>query len=118
MSKMTVIYYVDTKNRSPVKEFIDSLNEKQQDKIVRAIHPITEFGIGTHLRNTKKLTGTDLWEIRILGKDSIRIIYALEIQDVILILHIFVKKSQKTPMKEIGVAERRLHEFRSRNGLT
>jgi hypothetical protein len=59
MSKMIVIYYKDANTRSPVKEFIDSLNEKQQDKIMRAIYPIVEFGIGTHLRNTKKLSGTD-----------------------------------------------------------
>ena len=115
MSKIVVIYFVDTNNRSPVKEFIDKLSKKQQDKIMRAIYPIVEFGIGTHLRNTKKLGDTDLWEIRILGKDSIRIIYALEIRNAILVLHVFVKKSQKTPTREIGIAERRLHEFRSRN---
>lgn len=34
---MTVIYYVDSKSKSPVKEFIDSLSEKLQDKIIRAI---------------------------------------------------------------------------------
>jgi len=112
---MIVIYYVDANTHSPVKEFIDSLSGKQQDKIMRAIYPITEFGIGNHLRNTKKLSGTDLWEIRILGKDSMRIIYALEIQSAILILHIFIKKNQKTPTKEIKIAERRLYEFRSRN---
>lgn len=115
MRKMIVIYYVDANARSPVKDFIDSLNEKQQDKIVRAIYPIAEFGIGTHLRNTKKLSGTDLWEIRILGKDSIRIIYVLELRNAILVLHIFIKKSQKTPTNEIKIAERRLQEFRSRN---
>ena len=114
MSKMTVIYYVDSKSRSPVKDFIDSLGEKQQDKVIRAIYPIAEFGIGTHLRNTKKLTGTDLWEIRILGQDSIRIIYALQIRDVILILHIFTKKTQKTPPKEIATADRRLQDYISR----
>lgn len=114
MSEIIVIYFVDRNNRSPVKEFIDKLNKKQQDKIVRAIYPIVEFGIGTHLRNTKKLSGTDLWEIRTLGKDSLRIIYALEIRDAILILHAFVKKNQKTPTREIAIAEKRLREFKSR----
>lgn len=115
MSKITVIYFVDTNNRSPVKEFIDKLSKKQQDKIMRAIYPVEEFGIGTHLRNTKKLIGTDLWEIRILGKDSMRIIYALEIRNAILILHVFVKKSQRALAKKAKTTQARICELEGQN---
>lgn len=115
MSKIGVIYFIDKNRFSPVKDVIDRLDKKQQDKISRAIYPITEFGLGTHLRNTRKITGTELWEIRILGRDSIRVIYAIEIKGFILILNVFIKKTQKTPYKEIKIAENRLRDFRTRN---
>jgi len=57
----------------------------------------------------KKLTGTPLWEIRILGKDNIRIFYALMSKNGIIVLHGFIKKSLKTPSREIEVA---LHRYK------
>lgn len=50
----------------------------------------------------KKLTGTSLWEIRILGGDSIRIFYVTMKIKTFFLLHAFKKKSQKTPSKELA----------------
>src|SRR3989339_1081949 len=93
MRKMTLIYYEEKNGKSQVKDFIHSLAELPKDKVIRAIKPLTEFGLGTHLLNTKKLVGTPLWEVLVLGKDSIRIFFAVVVNDVILVLHGFVKKS-------------------------
>lgn len=111
---MRVLYYVDCRGNNPVKEFIDSLSVAQQRKVLRAIQPVIEFGIGSHLRNTKKLVGTPLWEIRVLGKDNIRMFYAIEIKGIVLILNGFIKKSQKTPNKEIQLAMNRLEDAKLR----
>lgn len=111
---MRVLYYVDARDNNPVKDFIDSLTLTQQSKVLRAIQPIIEFGIGSHLHNTKKLVGTPLWEIRVLGKDNIRLFYAVEIKDVVLILHGFIKKTQKTQVKEIRLAMSRLVDAKLR----
>lgn len=98
---MKLLYFTDSKGESPVLKDIFSLTKSQQGKIERALQPILEFGLGNHLIHTKKLVGTPLWEIRILGKDNIRILYVIEILNIILILHVFMKKTQKTLRKDI-----------------
>lgn len=59
----------------------------------------------------KKLSGTPFWEIRILGQDNPRIIYVLLIQSRILLLHGFIKKKQKTPLKDLETASKRHQQF-------
>lgn len=112
---MTLVYYEDRHGRSEVKDFIRALSELPKDKVIRAISPLVEFGLGSHLLNTKKLVGTPLWEVRVLGKDSIRIFFAVVVNGIVLILHGFVKKTQKTPTREIRVAINRLEEWKFRH---
>ena len=114
MRKTKVIFYTNNKGVSPVKNDLFKLTKRQQGKVQRAIQPIVEFGVGTHIRNIKKLTGTPLWEIRILGRDNIRILYAMVIAGSIVLLNIFVKKSQKTPRKELKIALERLADAKRR----
>ncbi|MFV1917708.1 MAG: type II toxin-antitoxin system RelE/ParE family toxin, partial [Patescibacteria group bacterium] len=51
------------------------------------------------------------WEIRILGKDNIRIFYAVVYKGDVLMLHGFIKKTRKTPRKELLVALDRYREW-------
>lgn len=55
---------------------------------------------------TKKLR-KDLFELRITGKEQIRILYTAKASNIIL-LHVFKKKTQKTPPNEIKTALLRL----------
>lgn len=71
--------------------------------------------MGEHVLNTKKIAGTKMWEVRVLGKDSVRIFFAVAVKGVVLVLHGFVKKTQKTPKREIRVAQSRLREWLERN---
>ncbi len=53
-----------------------------------------------------------LWEMRMSGKDGIaRAIYVLAVGKRIVILHAFVKKTQKTPPEAIRLALRRAKEL-------
>lgn len=106
-----VIYYTTVLKESPALNFIESLSTPQARKIGRVLTYIRQYGLITAIRHIKKLTGTPLWEIRILGQDNIRVLYAIEDQDAIIILHGFVKKTQKTPVKEIKIALVRLGEW-------
>ena len=72
---------------------------------------IQEYGLSVAIPHIKKLTGTSLWEIRILGNDSIRLLYVVIDKDGILVLHGFIKKSQKTPYKEIDIATSRYKQY-------
>ena len=108
-----IIYYTTKLKNSPPLDFLNSLPPQQGSKIRRVLSYIREYGLTTAIRHIKKLAGTPLWEIRILGQDNIRILYAIEDQDAIIILHGFIKKTQKTPLKEIETALRRLQEWKS-----
>ncbi len=98
----------------PVQEFIDSLEIKVQSKVKDSIKLLQEFGIRLGLPHVKKLTGTELWELRILGGDNLRVLYIAMTGKTFVLLHGFKKKKDKTPPKEIKIAEGRLDELRSR----
>src|SRR3989344_2457239 len=103
-----VVLYKNPQGDTPVNEFIFSLEIKAQSKVRDTIKLLQEFGIRLGLPHVKKLTGTDLWELRILGSDSIRVLYIATSGKTFLLLHGFKKKKDKTPPKEIKVAEDRL----------
>ncbi|HWY79737.1 MAG TPA: type II toxin-antitoxin system RelE/ParE family toxin [Candidatus Sulfotelmatobacter sp.] len=109
--KWIIEYFESSTGNKPVEEFINSLEEKAQVKIFRTFELLEEFGIRLGLPHVKKLTGTSLWELRILGSDSIRIFYIAKEQQTFLLLHAIKKKTQKTEKKEIKIANERLNEF-------
>lgn len=75
---------------------------------------LEEFGIGVRPLFAKKLTVSGIWELRIVGNDSIRILYAAASDKTFVLLHAFYKKKQKIDRKDVQLAERRLQEFKSR----
>lgn len=111
--KWRVVYFVSLSGENPVSEFIDSCNKPQQVKILRRLKNLEEYGLQVIIPHIKKLSGTPFWELRILGKDSIRIIYITEISNQIILFHGFFKKTQKTPPKEIEICLKRLKEYKS-----
>jgi len=107
-----IIYYTSSGRENPVKIFLESLRKQQKAKVFRIFQYIEIYGLSSALPHVKKLTGTSLWEIRILGQDNIRILYIGINQNTILLLHGFIKKKQKTPLWEINVALKRLDEYK------
>ena len=106
-----VSFYTGSNGRSPVKEFIEKSGKSLQVKLARQVRNLAEFGLTRDNPALRKLTGTLFWEIRILGKDSTRIICVVIIKNNISLLHIFKKKSDKTPLKEIQIATKRYKEL-------
>jgi phage-related protein len=57
--------------------------------------------------------GGGLFELRLKGAEGIaRVMYCLMIERQILVLHVFVKKTQKTPPRELRIARQRMKEFK------
>lgn len=94
-----VYYYISSSGDNPVKDFLDE-RPSVKSKAFKIFKYIKEFGLTTAIPHIKKLTNTPLWEIRILGEDSVRILF--------LLLHAFIKKTNKTPLREIRVALSRI----------
>lgn len=56
--------------------------------------------------------GTGVRELRVRGSDSqYRAIYITTIGDMVYVLHVFVKKTQRTPNTDVDIAKKRLSEI-------
>jgi phage-related protein len=113
--KCKVIYYASLQGNNPVKEFIESVTRQQKAKIFKVFYLLQEYGLSAIVPHIKKITGTPFWEIRILGQDNIRIVYIVAQKDAILALHGFIKKTQKTPEKEINIALKRYLDWKNQH---
>jgi len=77
---------------------------------LRSLELLKEFGphIGMpHVRSVSK----GLYEVRAQGKEGIgRALYCVLPRRELVIVNVFVKKSRKTPIKEIRLAQKRMKE--------
>ncbi len=112
----TIEYYLTPEGRWPVKEFIDSLSVEGQAKYIFITRLLQEYGIHVKEPYVKQITGhKKLYELRIKDKSGIsRILYVAHTGKKFVLLHGFIKKTDKTPAKEIGIAEQRMKDYLSR----
>ena len=74
---------------------------------------MAEFGPDLGLPHTRAM-GTGLFELRLKSREGIgRVFYCTLVQRKIVILHQFVKKSDKTPPKELAIARKRMKEWKN-----
>ena len=88
------------------REFIFSLPEKVQKKITYNLLKVEGGEINKEL--FKKLENSEIWEFRILYNGICYRLFAFwdtEMETLIIATHGIVKKTQKTPKKEIEKAE-------------
>ena len=105
----TVIFYKTVDGKCPVQEFLDSLSGKVAQKIAWVLRSLEDVEMVPSFY-FKKLVGTEeIWECRIqFGSNAYRI-FCFFIDSMVVLTHGFVKKTQKTPIREIekAVAYRR-----------
>jgi phage-related protein len=111
----TIVFYRTARGDSPVKEFFDSLNGKQAQKVLWVLQLIEELP-SVPEQYFKKLAGTeDIWEVRVqFGNDIFRLLGFIHGGQLIILTNGFAKKTQKTPLSEIALAERRRQDYLSR----
>jgi len=100
-----VVFYQSNRGNSPVVDYIDNLDKSVSPKYFKLIELLNEFGPRLGMPYSRKLT-KNLNELRTRGKNPIRVIYT-RVGNVYVILHAFQKKTNKTPTKEIKLAESR-----------
>lgn len=104
-----VVYYQDRRGRRPVHEFLDSLSATDRAKVRNALRLLCEFGVLLQMPHARPVSGhRGLWELR---AGAIRLFYFAHTGRQFIILHAFRKKSQRTPVQEIAIAERRMVEL-------
>lgn len=91
-----------------------SLPKDMQARFLRISELLESFGpqrVG--LPHVRPL-GEKLWEMRLSGREGIgRAIYTVAAGRRLVVLHAFVKKTQKTPRRAMDLALMRLKELRS-----
>lgn len=82
-------------------------------RLIKIIKIIEEYGLGALPRDSVKHLDGKLWELRVTGRDGIsRAIYVTASGQRVVILRAFVKKTQKTPERELDIARQRAKEVR------
>ena len=89
-----------------VEKFIDSLERQTRSKVERHIDLLEKFGNQLRMPYSKSL-GSNLFELRIKGQHEVRVFYTFDNNKAVF-LHGFIKKSQKTPQKELEIAKSKL----------
>ena len=108
----TVDFYTTDEGKTPVIDFLDSLSAKQAKKVTWVLQLIEELDVipSTYL---KKLVNTDdIWEVRVqVGNNIFRLLGFFDGNNLVVLNHGFQKKTQKTPPKEIKLAEQRRKDY-------
>lgn len=97
---------------SAVKEEAE-LPADMQARLGRTMRAVQEYGLFSLPHGWVKPLGDKLWEMRITGRDGIaRVIYITATGKRLVVVRIFIKKTQKTPDHEIKLARQRAKEVR------
>ena len=92
---------------------IDALPRDMRARLVRLSTLIEQIGFEALPANSVKHLDEKLWELRISGRDGIsRAIYLTASGRRMVILRVFVKKTQKTLPHELELARQRAKEIR------
>jgi phage-related protein len=94
-----------------VRDELEALPFDMQARFRRIAELIQEYGLErVHEPHIKHLHGS-LWEMRMKGKDGIsRSVYVTARGRRVVVVRVFVKKTQKTPRREIEIALQRAQE--------
>ena len=105
--KWSIEYY-----SNEVEETILNLPDGLLARYLRLTDLMLEFGPNLGMPHTKNIKGS-LIELRAKSKEGIaRIFYCTKIGNIIIMLHVFIKKSQKIPKKELNIAFKRMKEVK------
>lgn len=102
---------------------INYFNQKVLDEIeswpvgvladyARLIELLAQFGPDVRMPHSRSMGG-GLFELRPRGCEGVgRALYCFVSESRVLILHVFIKKSQATPQRELEIARKRMKEVR------
>jgi len=113
-----VYFYEDSGGNSPVFEYLQALSQRHDknsrinhNKINDYLETLSKHGKAAGEPYVKRIDG-EIWELRPIRN---RIFFASWSDNGFMLLHHFVKKTPKTPQREIDQAKRNLNDIRERS---
>ncbi len=111
MKQYLVRFYKDARGEEPVLKFIWAQDASTQSKFTKLFHLLEEYGPELMMPYARYLKN-GIYELRIRGKNEVRVFYVLMTkQQVGVLLHAFKKRTQKMPTKEFEVARQRAKDL-------
>ncbi len=109
-----VILYESEGGQKPIEDFINSLQPDTIAKLIRQIDLLEEFGPRLGMPNAKPI-GKGLYELRVRGRQEVRVLYIFAMKSKIYLLHGFTKKTQKISRIDLDIAINRKNEVEKYN---
>lgn len=115
-----IIFYHNRKGDCEITNYLDELSAKSEkdknarinhQKILSYMYMLSQYGTRMGKPYVKHIDG-DIWELRPLSN---RIFFFYWKDNKFVMLHHFIKQSQKTPKKEIEQAQLNLKDFLERS---
>jgi phage-related protein len=108
--RLRVVFFKTEGGAEPVRQWLKGLERSQCQTIGEDIKTV-QFGWPLGMPLVRKLDG-ELWEVRSrLDRQIARVMFTVQ-NDLMVLLHGFIKKSQKTPTGELTTARKRLMQFK------
>ncbi len=106
---LDVVFYKTEAGNEPVREWLKSL-PREDRRIIGEDIKTAQYGWPLGMPLIRKI-GRGLWEVRSNVSSGIARVFFTVKDSLMILLHGFVKKSQKTPQNELGTAHRRLNNL-------
>jgi phage-related protein len=112
LMKFVINYWRNPLGKSPVEKYIDDIDNKdERAEILTTLKGIQEYGTEAVGVEFRQLEGK-LWELKIRTHGSQhRIFYIVMKGNEMILLHAFLKKTPRTPLKEIETAMQRMKKL-------
>ena len=108
--RLRVVFFKTARGNEPVREWLKELKPDEM-RIVGEDIKTVQFGFPLGMPLVRKME-PGLWEVRSTLINRIaRVIFTVE-DGVIVLLHGFIKKSQKTPLEDLQMARERVAQLR------
>jgi phage-related protein len=107
-----IIYYKNQSGHCFVEEFLDSLSDKQAQRVVWVLLLIEQMEV-VPIKYFKKLTGTDdIWEVRVhSGNNQFRLLGFYDDDNEVVLTNGFPKTTKKIPKTELDNAQNRKNDY-------
>lgn len=103
---MKIKFYKDLNGHIPVIEFLEELDPKMEQKMLRSIQALKELGINLRMPLSEAL-GDGIFELRAkVGTNISRVLYFFIIGNQAVLTHRFIKKTQKHRQKKLNVLKK------------
>ena len=110
-----IIFYATTSGQNPIQDFLETLTSKKAQKVTWVLNLVGELDRVPSQYFKKLINTNDIWVRALLGSNIFRLLGFFGGINLFVLAHAFKKKTQKTPKRDIRIAEERKQDYLRRS---